>query len=436
MSIDKFVYSISYDVKLARFDILGSIAHTRMLAKCGIISAADAGKIVTALKGILSDLEKGKAVLKDEDVHTSVENELKKRIGELAGKMHTARSRNDQVVLDERLYLKEEIPAILRKIDVFIKSVKNTAARHKAAVMPGFTHLQNAQPVLFSHWILSYAWMLKRDKERFADCLKRVDVMPLGSAAFAGTEFPIDREFVAKQLGFAKVSENSVDSVSDRDFIAEFLSVSAITSMHLSRFAEDVIVWSSQQFGFVKLADEYTTGSSIMPQKKNPDYAELLRGKTGRIYGGLVSILTTMKGLPLSYNRDMQEDKEPMFDSADTVQYMLEVSAGMIESMTINEARMLSACENGFILATDLADYLVDKGLPFRTAYGIVKKVVAYCAGSGKVFSELSIKEWKSFSDRFDSSVFKVLDYKRAVEKRKSYGGTSSGSVEKQLKQL
>ena len=311
--------------------------------------------------------------------------------------------------------------------------LKKIAEENIDTVMPGFTHLQNAQPVLFSHWFLSYCWMLKRDKERLAGCYKRADVMPLGSAAFAGTEFKIDRNFAAKQLGFAEISQNSVDAVSDRDFIIEFLSHCAIISMHLSRLSEDLIIWSSQQFGFIELSEKFTTGSSIMPQKKNPDYAEIVRGKTGRIYGNLIAMITVMKGLPLSYNRDMQEDKEPLFDSAETVKMILDVTSEMISEMKINADKMSAACENGFIMATDVADYLVSKGIPFRTAHGITGKVVNYCIKNKTTFGKLSLNEWRKFCPEFDESVYGVLDAKKAVEKRSSEGGTSLKSVKKQL---
>ncbi|MDD5687736.1 MAG: argininosuccinate lyase [Elusimicrobia bacterium] len=436
MDFKNFVSSISYDVKLAKYDILGSVAHTKMLAKCRIISQKDSAKIVKGLLSILNDYEKGKVKFTGEDIHTSIESELKKRIGEIAGKMHTARSRNDQVVLAERLYVKDEIKIIIGKIDNLIEVVKKVAKKYQNVIMPGFTHMQNAQPVLFSHWFLAYGWMLKRDKELLSDCYKRVDVLPLGSAAFAGTEFPIDRNFTAKQLNFSKISQNSVDAVSDRDFIIEFSFDCALLSMHLSRLAEEIIIWSSQQFGFIELSGKFVTGSSIMPQKKNPDFAELLRGTTGQVYGNLISLLTMMKGLPLSYNRDMQKDKEPLFSSAETIENMLDVSAGMIDSMKVNQGKMLTACKNGFILATDISNYLVLKGIPFRSAHGIVAKVVEYCIKNKKSFDELSISEWSKFSSKFDSSVFKVLDYKKAIEKKKSYGCTSFESVKNQLKKL
>lgn len=436
MKLEKFVSSIDYDVKLTKYDIFGSIAHTKMLAKCKIILQSDAKKIINGLNSIKKDFENGKLKFTGEDIHTSVETELKKRIGDVAGKIHTARSRNDQVVLDARLYLKDEIKIIVEKIGATIDAIKKVAQKNLSVIMPGFTHLQNAQPVLFSHWFLSYGWMLKRDKERFLDCYKRVDVMPLGSAAFAGTEFPIDRNFVAKELGFPKISENSVDTVSDRDFLIEFLFDCSLLSMHLSRLAEEIIIWSSQQFGFITLSERFTTGSSIMPQKKNPDFAELIRGKTGRTYGNLISLLTVMKGLPLSYNRDMQEDKEPLFDSIETIKNMLDVSSEMINTVKINSEKMLSSCKNGFILATDIADYLTSKGIPFRTAYNIVGKIVNYCIENKKSFSDLTLAEWKKFSDKFDKSVFGILDFKKSVELRKSYGGTSLSSVKQQLKKL
>ncbi|MBI5572992.1 MAG: argininosuccinate lyase [Elusimicrobia bacterium] len=436
MKLEKFVSSIDYDVKLTKYDIFGSIAHTKMLGNCGIIPKNDSKKIINGLNSILKDFVNGKLKFTGEDIHTSIETELKKRIGNVAGKMHTARSRNDQVVLDVRLYLKDELKIIVEKIDKTIGTIKNVAQKNLSVIMPGFTHLQNAQPVLFSHWFLSYGWMLKRDKERFLDCYKRVDVMPLGAAAFAGTEFPIDRNFVAKELGFSKISENSVDTVSDRDFLIEFLFDCSIVSMHLSRLAEEIIIWSSQQFGFIKLSGQFTTGSSIMPQKKNPDFAELIRGKTGRTYGNLISLLTVMKGLPLSYNRDMQMDKEPLFDSVETIKNILDVLSEMINTVKINSEKMLSSCKNGFILATDVADYLTSKSMPFRTAHNIVGKIVNYCIKNKKSFNNLSIVEWKKFSDKFEKSVFEVLDFRKSTELRKSNGGTSLSSVKQQLKKL
>ncbi|MFA5779532.1 MAG: argininosuccinate lyase [Elusimicrobiota bacterium] len=436
MNFKKFVSSIDYDVKLTKYDIFGSIAHTKMLAECGIIPQSDAKKIINGLNSIKKDFENGKLKFTGEDIHTSIETELKKRIGDVAGKMHTARSRNDQVVLAERLYLKDEIKIIIEKIDTTIDAIKKVAGKNLSVIMPGFTHLQNAQPVLFSHWFLSYGWMLKRDKERFLDCYKRVDVMPLGSAAFAGTEFPIDRNFVAKELGFSKISENSVDTVSDRDFLIEFLFDCSLVSMHLSRLAEEIIIWTSAQFGFIELSEQFTTGSSIMPQKKNPDFAELIRGKTGRTYGNLISLLTVMKGLPLSYNRDMQLDKEPLFDSVETIKNMLDVSSEMIVTVKVDSEKMMSSCKNGFILATDVAGYLTSKGIPFRTAHNIVGKIVNYCIKNKKSFNNLSIVEWKNFSAKFEKSVFDVLDFRKSVEKRKSNGGTSLSSVKQQLKKL
>ncbi|MBN1384528.1 MAG: argininosuccinate lyase [Elusimicrobia bacterium] len=436
MNLKNFVSSIGYDSILAGYDILGSIAHTKMLAKCNIISHDDSKKIVKGLGSILKDFKHGKIKFTGEDIHTAIEKELKKRIGKIAGKMHTARSRNDQVVLIERLYLKDEINTIIKKIDNVNTIIKKFASKNMSVIMPGFTHLQNAQPVLLSHWFLAYAWMFKRDKERLVNCYKSTDVMPLGTAAFAGTEFPIDRKYVAKHLGFSSISENSVDTVSDRDFIIEFLFTAALLSLHLSRFAEEIIIWSSQQFGFIQLSEKFTTGSSIMPQKKNPDFAELIKGKTGRLYGNLLSLMTAMKGLPLSYNRDMQEDKEPLFDSVETIKTIVDVSAQMVSTMKVNSEKMLSACKNGFILATDVADYLVSKGIPFRTAHFIVSKAVNHCIRHEKSFEDLSVSDWKKFSDKFDDSVYAALDLKKAIEKRKSYGGTSFNSVKHQLKKL
>ncbi|MHB9156240.1 MAG: argininosuccinate lyase [Endomicrobiales bacterium] len=435
-NFQEFIGSFSFDRRLAACDIEGSIAHVRMLAKCRIIPAADAKKIIKGLSSIAADLQKGRALRPGEDIHYAVEKELMRRIGPVGGKMHTARSRNDQVALDLRLYLRSEINQVLALLARTQQAIVAQAEKNAEAVMPGYTHLQPAQPVLFAHHLLAYAWMFERDKERFRDCLKRVNVLPLGSAALAGTSFPIDRKYVARLLGFAKISENSMDAVSDRDFAVEFLSSAAVTGLHLSRLAEELIVWSSAEFGFVRLADEFTSGSSIMPQKRNPDTAELVRGKTGRLYGDLVALLTLMKALPLAYNRDMQEDKPPVFDAADTLGECLEVAAGMLKGMKIHAAAMLKATERGFLSATELADYLSRKGVPFRLAHGTVKEVVAHCIARGKTLDELTPGELQRFDPRFGADLRAEIHPGRIVRKKTSQGGTSPRSVRAQIRSL
>jgi argininosuccinate lyase len=365
-----------------------------------------------------------------------VEKELIKRVGKLAGKMHTARSRNDQVALDLRLYSRNEICVIKQLLCGLENAIVGQAQKNINAVMPGYTHLQPAQPVLFSHYILAYAWMFERDIERLADCEKRINVLPLGSAALAGTSFPIDRNYTAKLLGFGSISPNSMDAVSDRDFVAEILSCLSIISLHLSRLCEELITWSSAEFGFVNIASEFTSGSSIMPQKRNPDVAEIIRGKTGRVYGSLMSILTIMKGLPLAYNRDMQEDKPPLFDAIDTVKGNLTVIAPMIETLKINEANMLKATVKGYLSATELADYLARRGMDFRSAHGLVKDIVGYCARNKKTLDEPTIAELKSFSEAFSNDIIAMLKPERIVQNKVSEGGTSAASVNKQIKKL
>jgi argininosuccinate lyase len=425
-----YMASIPFDRRLYRQDIEGSIAHARMLAKQGIIAASEVETLINGLSSISEEIERGKFQFKIEleDIHMNIEAGLFEKIGEVAGKLHTARSRNDQIALDLRLFVKEEIGKTIDKIKALQAALVDLAGANKAVIIPGYTHLQQAQPVLLSHHLLAYFEMLQRDKERFQDCLSRTDVLPLGSGALAGVPYPIDRKFVARQLGFSKVSANSLDTVSDRDFVIEYEVAAAITMMHLSRLAEELILWSSSEFGFIEIGEAFTTGSSIMPQKKNPDVAELARGKTGRVYGHLVGILTTMKSLPLAYNRDMQEDKEGLFDTVDTLHTSLEVFAEMIKTIKVNTERISQAVRTDYILATDLADYLVKKGMPFREAHGVVAKLSEYALSKGKNFRELSLKEYRKFSSLFAKDVYKIT-LESSVAARNVVGGTSPQQV-------
>ena len=436
--VNDFNSSVSFDKRLYEEDITGSIAHAEMLGATGIIPAEDAEKIVVGLQGILADIENGKLEidLTAEDIHTFNEATLTARIGDAGKKLHTARSRNDQVALDTRLYVKKKIVAVKEETLTLVKTLVEVAEKHNGVIMPGYTHLQRAQPVAFSHYMLAYANMFLRDVGRLSDCLERADVLPLGSAALAGTSYPIDRFMVAEKLGFKNVCANSLDGVSDRDFVIEFTSAIAMLMMHLSRFSEEIILWSSSEFKFVELDDGFSTGSSIMPQKKNPDVAELVRGKTGRVYGDLMALLTVMKGLPLAYNKDMQEDKELLFDAVDTVEACLPVFNGMIATMTVLGENMEKAAEKGFINATDVADYLTKKGVPFRDAYKCSGGLVAYCIPKGKTLNELTLEEYKNFHTLFEQDIYREIDVKACAEKRSSYGGGSPASVEVQLKEL
>ena len=433
--VQEYVASIPFDRRLYRQDIEGSIAHARMLAKQEIIAESEAEAIIKGLNSIRKEIERGKFQFKTEleDIHMNIEAGLFAKIGDVAGKLHTARSRNDQIALDLRLFVKEEILETIDKIKALQTALVELAEANKAVIMPGYTHLQQAQPILLAHHLLAYFEMFQRDKERFHDCLGRTDVLPLGSGALAGVPYPLDREFVARQLGFSKVSTNSLDAVSDRDFVIEYEAAAAITMMHLSRLAEELILWSSSEFGFIEIGEAFTTGSSIMPQKKNPDVAELARGKTGRVYGNLMGILTTMKSLPLAYNRDMQEDKEGLFDTVDTLHTSLEVFAGMIKTLKINTERISQAMKTDYILATDLADYLVRKGLPFREAHGVVAKLSKYAMSKGKNFRELGRKEYRKFSALFGGDVYK-LTLESSVAARNIPGGTSPQQVGKALR--
>ena len=432
---DDFNSSIHFDSRMYRQDITGSMAHAAMLAGKGIISQSDADALIDGLDEILKDLDSGKLAidLTCEDIHMFVEQVLTERIGDVGKKLHTARSRNDQVALDIRMYLREEIDTISELVKELLGAVVSKAEEYKSAIMPGYTHLQRAQPITFGHHLMAYAMMLLRDLERLADCRKRMNKSPIGCCALAGTTYDTDRRFEAEKLGFDGICLNSLDGVSDRDFCVELMSAIATLMMHLSRFSEEIILWSSWEFKFVELSDAYTTGSSIMPQKKNPDMAELVRGKTGRVYGDLMALLTTLKGLPLAYNKDMQEDKEAVFDAVDTVKMCLQVFSGMIATMKANTANMKLAAQKGFINATDLADYLVKKGMPFRSAYKISGTLVAQCIRENTVLEDLPLEVYKGYSELFDSDLYEAIDLMVCVEKRISEGGTSVASVEKQI---
>ena len=432
---DDFNSSIRFDCKMYKQDITGSMAHAAMLGAKNIISKKEAETLIDGLQGILDDLESGALEFdfSSEDIHMFVEQVLTARIGDVGKKLHTARSRNDQVALDLRMYLRAEIDELTALIQDVIQAILSQAEANKAVIMPGYTHLQRAQPILFSHHLMAYAMMLLRDLDRLADCRDRMNVSPIGCCALAGTTYNTDRRFEAWKLGFHDVARNSIDGVSDRDFCLELMSCLSILMMHLSRFSEEIILWASWEFKFIELSDAYTTGSSIMPQKKNPDMAELVRGKTGRVYGDLMALLTTLKGLPLAYNKDMQEDKEAVFDAVDTVKMCLKVFAPMLATMTAKPENMKKAAQGGFINATDLADYLVKKGLPFRSAYKISGQIVAQCIRDGLVLETLPLSEYKAYSDLFEEDLYKDIDLLTCVEKRISEGGTSVASVEAQI---
>jgi len=433
-SVIEYTVSIPFDWRLYRYDITGSIAHARMLAKQGIISQEEAEAINKGLASIGEEIERGEFQFKPEleDIHMSIEARLIEKMGEVGGKLHTARSRNDQVALDLRLFTRDAISGTLVKLREFQQALISLAEANKDVVMPGYTHLQRAQPVLLAHHLLAYFEMLQRDIDRFNDCLRRVDVMPLGSGALAGISYNIDREFLAHELGFSRVSQNSIDAVSDRDFVVEYEAAASLCMMHLSRLAEEIVLWSSAEFNFVELDEAYATGSSIMPQKKNPDIAELVRGKTGRVYGCLVALLSTMKALPLSYNRDMQEDKEGLFDTVDTLLTTLEVFAGMVSTLKVKAENMEQAVKGGYILATDLADYLVKKDEPFRKAHETVGKLVSYAMEQGKSFAELSMADYKRFSPLFGDDVYSIT-IESSIAARDVVGGTASKQVERAL---
>ncbi len=433
--VEDYTASIHFDSRLYRYDIEGSIAHCRMLAQCEIISHDDASKIVEALGEILRDIERGKVLLdaSQEDIHMAIEKELIARIGETGGKLHTARSRNDQIALDMRLYMRDVLAMCGTRLRELRRALIEMAEKNIDLIMPGFTHLQHAQPVLLAHHLMAYHEMFSRDSERFGEILRRANVMPLGSAALAGTTFPIDMEWTARYLKFPRVTANSMDAVSDRDYLIEFCSASAIMMMHVSRMAEELIIWSTPEFRFIEISDSFCTGSSIMPQKKNPDVPELMRGKTGRVYGNLTSLLTLTKGLPLAYNRDLQEDKEPVFDTADTVLMTLRLLSKLLPEIRVNRERMLQMAGRGFTLATDVADYLVRKGVPFRKAHHVVGQVVQFCIRDQRELSDLTLDELKAFHKAFDSDVFPFLEISSVVDRRTSIGGTATSRVEESI---
>ncbi len=435
-SVDDFNSSISFDSRLYRQDIRGSIAHAHMLGSCGVIPVQDADLICRTLEEILSDIEKGLVEFEvdAEDIHMNIEKILISRIGETGKRLHTGRSRNDQVALDLRMYLKEEITGIKAMLKDLLTVLAELSEQHLDTILPGYTHLQRAQPVTLAHHLMAYFQMFRRDVERLGDCYKRTDVMPLGSGALAGTTYPLDRKLVAESLGFGSITENSLDGVGDRDFAIELTACLSIMMMHLSRFCEELILWSSAEFSFVEMDDAYSTGSSIMPQKKNPDVAELVRGKTGRVYGDLMTLLTVMKSLPLAYNKDMQEDKEAVFDAVDTVKMCLPVFTRMAATMKIRRENMYRAAQGGFTNATDVADYLVKKGIPFRSAHEIIGKMVLYCINNGRAIDELTMEEFKSFSPKIDEDVYTEISLERCVSGRSLPGGPAPEAVRVSLK--
>jgi argininosuccinate lyase len=432
--VEAYTASIQFDDRLYRYDIAGSIVHARMLAKQGIITEDEARTIIDGLNSIREEIEQGKLKFKPEleDIHMNIEARLIEKVGEVGGKLHTARSRNDQIALDLRLCTRDAIADVIKVIRGLQNALITLAEANKDTAIPGYTHLQRAQPVLLAHHLLAYFEMLQRDVSRFECCREHTNVLPLGSGALAGVAYDIDREFLARELGFDKISQNSVDAVSDRDFLLEYEAAASICMMHLSRLAEEIVLWSSAEFGFIELDDAYTTGSSIMPQKKNPDVAELARGKTGRVYGNLIALLTTLKGLPLAYNKDLQEDKEGFFDTVDTLLASLEVMAGMISTANIKAEKATKAIQQGYLLATDLADYLVKKGEPFRTAHDIVARLVSYAVSQGKTLEELSLEAYKQYSPRFGDDVYAVT-VESSLAARDNIGGTAPKRVEQAL---
>ena len=434
--VEKFNASIDVDKRLYGSDIEGSIAHLKMMAKESIITQDEADTLIAGLGKVKEQIENNEIEFSAglEDIHMHIEDALGKVAGDVAKKLHTGRSRNDQVALDVRIYLKKETRLIIDLLVGFQKALVKMAQKHLDVIMPGYTHLQRAQPVLFSHHLMAYYEMFKRDIARFEDCFKRIDVMPLGAAALAGTTYPLNREFTKEVLSFSKVSDNSIDSVSDRDFVMEFISHASITMIHFSRLSEELILWSSSEFSFISISDSFTTGSSIMPQKKNPDVAELVRGKTGRVVGNLVCILTLMKSLPLAYNKDMQEDKEPLFDTVDTLKICTDVYTRMFENIEIHKNRMVDACKQGFLNATDLADYLVSKGMAFRNAHSIAGQAVAYALNKGKELDDLTLEEYKELSDLIEKDVYEFITIDKMISRRISYGGTGFDNVKQAVK--
>lgn len=437
-SADEFNASIGFDQRLYQEDIAGSIAHAKMLGKQGIISDDEAELIIKTLEQIKDDIEAGKVefTIESEDIHMNIETILTERIGDVGKKLHTARSRNDQVAVDFRLYLKKETGEIDKTLQALTDTLVTLAKKHTDTVMPGYTHLQRAQPVTLAYHLLAYYQMFSRDRERFADCLKRIDRLPLGSGALAGTTYQTDRDFLAKELGFASVLPNGMDAVADRDFAIEFVECCAVTMMHLSRFCEELILWSSVEFNFIEIDDAFSTGSSIMPQKKNPDMAELIRGKSGRVYGDLMSLLTICKGLPMAYNKDLQEDKLPAFDAADTVKASVSIFTEMISTMEVKKDNMEHAAKYGYMNATDAADYLVSKGMPFRDCHEVIGKIVLYCIGKGIAIEDMSMEEFKSFSDKFEEDIYEKIDIRNCIKAKRSKGSTSFESVDAQIAEI
>jgi argininosuccinate lyase len=435
--VDDFNSSIHFDCRLYRQDILGSIAHAKMLGKQNIISKKDSMQICQGLEEILHDIEEGHInfSISNEDIHMNIESLLIEKIGDVGKKLHTGRSRNDQIALDIRMYTREIIDHVIKQLVSLEDTIIEIAKQHITTIMPGYTHLQKAQPITLAHHMMAYFEMFRRDIERFQDCRKRVNVMPLGSGALAGTTYPLDRDWVAKELGFSSITRNSLDGVSDRDFAIEFLGCASILMMHLSRFCEELILWSSHEFQFVEMDDAYSTGSSIMPQKKNPDVAELIRGKTGRVYGDLITLLTVMKSLPLAYNKDMQEDKEALFDAMDTILNCINVFEGMLRTLTFNPDNMYRQASTGFTNATDAADYLVKKGLPFRSAHEVVGKIVLYCIKEKKSLLDLTLEEYKKFSPLFEEDVFEAISLENCVNERNVPGGPSVSCMESAIKE-
>ena len=435
---DSFNSSIGVDARMYKEDIRGSMAHAAMLAKCGIVSSEEGAQLIAGLGGILADLESGALAIDPaaEDIHSFVESTLTARLGDVGKKLHTARSRNDQVAVDTRLYLRGEAEQTVLLLKELIRAIASTAGRTQDAIMPGYTHLQRAQPVTFAHQLLAYGMMFARDIGRMEDAARRMNVSPLGCGALAGTTHPIDRAMTASELGFDGYCLNSLDGVSDRDFCVELASALALVMAHLSRLCEELVLFSSWEFGFVSIADAYTTGSSIMPQKKNPDMCELIRGKTGRVYGSLITLLTMLKGLPLAYNKDMQEDKEAVFDAFDTVDACLSIAAPMVATLTVHKDKMLAAAKGGFINATDLADYLAKKGVPFRTAYKLTGRLVADCAERGAALEDLTLEEFRAYSPVFESDLYDDISLEKCVARRTSAGGASPAGLEAQLEYL
>lgn len=437
-SANEFNASIGFDQRLYQEDIAGSIAHAKMLRKQGILTAEETSAIVKGLKEILKDIEAGKVefTVESEDIHMNIETILTERIGAAGKKLHTARSRNDQVAVDFRLYLRKETEEISKILGELLDALEKTAKKHTDTVMPGYTHMQRAQPVTLAYHLLAYYQMFSRDTERFADSLKRTNRLPLGCGALAGTTYDTDRDFLAEELGFDSVLTNGMDAVADRDFAIEFIECCAITMMHLSRFCEELILWSTVEFGFVEIDDAFSTGSSIMPQKKNPDMAELIRGKTGRVYGDLMSLLTICKGLPMAYNKDLQEDKLPAFDAADTVKSSVSIFTEMLLTMEVKEESMEKAAKYGYMNATDAADYLVSKGIPFRDCHEIIGKIVLHCINKGIAIDDMTMEEFKSFSEKFDEDIYDKISVRSCIEAKKSKGSTSFESVRRQLTEI